>query len=185
MAKPSRYHCGLPVPPGSPFQARVLGETRALCCPGCQAVAEAIVKGGLESYYLHRSDTAINPRALPQGSARKWRCTTARTYSNLSFSTGRAGKHVPDDRRHQLRGLRLADRTPSAQPEGRGRGQPQPVQSSSERALERCAVTAQRAVGELRRIGYAAHPYQADQAAERLASENRRSLRQLGVTGLL
>ncbi|HAJ87722.1 MAG TPA: cbb3-type cytochrome oxidase assembly protein CcoS, partial [Pseudomonas sp.] len=37
----------------------------------------------------------------------------------------------------------------------------------------------------LRRIGYAAHPYQADQAAERLASENRRSLRQLGVTGLL
>ncbi len=60
---------------------------------------------------------------------------------------GRAGKHVPDDRRHQLRGLRLADRTPSAQPEGRGRGQPQPVQSSPERALERCAVTAQRAVG--------------------------------------
>jgi len=67
MAKPLPcYHCGLPVPPGSPFQARVLGETRALCCPGCQAVAEAIVKGGLESYYLHRSDTAINPQALPQ-----------------------------------------------------------------------------------------------------------------------
>jgi Cu2+-exporting ATPase len=40
-------------------------------------------------------------------------------------------------------------------------------------------------LGELRRIGYAAHPYQADQAAERLASENRRSLRQLGVAGLL
>src|SRR5690606_32706929 len=38
---------------------------------------------------------------------------------------------------------------------------------------------------ELRRIGYAGHPYQADQAAERMAAENRRALRQLGVAGLL
>ncbi|HJE28041.1 MAG TPA: heavy metal translocating P-type ATPase metal-binding domain-containing protein, partial [Pseudomonas nitrititolerans] len=28
------YHCGLPVPAGSQFNARVLNETRALCCPG-------------------------------------------------------------------------------------------------------------------------------------------------------
>ncbi|MEE4462765.1 cation-translocating P-type ATPase, partial [Azotobacter chroococcum] len=33
--------------------------------------------------------------------------------------------------------------------------------------------------------GYAAHPYQPDQAAEQLARENRRALRQLGVAGLL
>ncbi|WP_163278729.1 heavy metal translocating P-type ATPase metal-binding domain-containing protein, partial [Enterobacter hormaechei] len=31
------YHCGLPVPVGSRFEARVLGVTRAMCCPGCQA----------------------------------------------------------------------------------------------------------------------------------------------------
>jgi len=67
MAQPLPcYHCGLPVPAGSHFHARVLGETRALCCPGCQAVAEAIVQGGLESYYQHRSETSANPQALPQ-----------------------------------------------------------------------------------------------------------------------
>ena len=60
------YHCGLPVPAGSRFEARVLEQTRAFCCPGCQAVAEAIVAGGLESYYRHRSDNAINPQALPK-----------------------------------------------------------------------------------------------------------------------
>src|SRR5690606_40305630 len=38
-------------------------------------------------------------------------------------------------------------------------------------------------LAELRRIGYAAHPYQPDEAAERLAQENRRAMRQLGVTG--
>ncbi len=40
-------------------------------------------------------------------------------------------------------------------------------------------------LGELRKIGYVAHPYQADQAAELLQRENRRALRQLGVAGLL
>ena len=59
------YHCALPVPPGSRFTARVLGETREFCCPGCQAVAEAIVAGGLEGYYRHRTESAANPEALP------------------------------------------------------------------------------------------------------------------------
>ncbi|VTS63188.1 Copper-translocating P-type ATPase [Streptococcus dysgalactiae subsp. equisimilis] len=40
-------------------------------------------------------------------------------------------------------------------------------------------------LGELRQIGYAGHPYQPDRAAEQLAVENRRALRQLGVAGLL
>jgi Cu2+-exporting ATPase len=40
-------------------------------------------------------------------------------------------------------------------------------------------------LAELRNIGYAAHPWQADRAAEQLAGENRRALRQLGVAGLL
>ena len=55
------YHCALPVPSGSRFTAQILGERRELCCPGCQAVAEAIVAGGLESYYQHRSEASANP----------------------------------------------------------------------------------------------------------------------------
>ncbi len=59
------YHCALPVPAGSRFTAVVLGQPRELCCPGCQAVAEAIVAGGLEHYYSHRSEASANPEALP------------------------------------------------------------------------------------------------------------------------
>ncbi|PHX33965.1 carbonate dehydratase, partial [Pseudomonas syringae pv. syringae] len=40
-------------------------------------------------------------------------------------------------------------------------------------------------LNELHAIGYVAHPWQADRAAERLASDNRLALRQLGVAGLL
>ncbi len=60
------FHCGLPVPAGSRFQARVLDEPRAFCCPGCQAVAETIVAGGLDGYYRHRTENASNPEALPR-----------------------------------------------------------------------------------------------------------------------
>ena len=55
----SCYHCALPVPKGSHFTAVVLGKTQPMCCPGCQAVAEAIVENGLEDYYRFRTEPAL------------------------------------------------------------------------------------------------------------------------------
>ncbi|MEW5837948.1 MAG: heavy metal translocating P-type ATPase [Pseudomonadota bacterium] len=55
------FHCGLPVPPGAQYSAHVLGAERAMCCPGCKAVAEAIVEGGMEDFYRYRTE------ASPQG----------------------------------------------------------------------------------------------------------------------
>lgn len=69
LREASCYHCGLPVPAGSTFAAVVLGAPRALCCAGCQAVAEAIVSGGLDSYYRDRNAPAAGPAALPEGLA--------------------------------------------------------------------------------------------------------------------
>ncbi|MAM72656.1 MAG: hypothetical protein CMO29_02440 [Tistrella sp.] len=60
------YHCGEPVPTGAPWQCRILGAVRPMCCPGCEAVADAIVAGGLESFYQHRTENAANPEALPR-----------------------------------------------------------------------------------------------------------------------
>lgn len=55
------FHCGLPVPPGSDFHSHVLGEERPMCCPGCQAVADAIVDNGMEDYYRHRTEPGSRP----------------------------------------------------------------------------------------------------------------------------
>lgn len=52
------YHCGEPNDPRCPYTADVLGETRHFCCPGCQAVAEAIVENGLQDYYQFRTEKA-------------------------------------------------------------------------------------------------------------------------------
>lgn len=49
------FHCGLPVPPGSRYHVVIDGEDRAMCCPGCEAVARAIVAGGLTDFYRYRT----------------------------------------------------------------------------------------------------------------------------------
>ncbi|EVT86480.1 carbonate dehydratase [Pseudomonas aeruginosa VRFPA09] len=180
------YHCGLPVPAGSRFEARVLGETRAMCCPGCQAVAEAIVAGGLESYYRHRSENAANPEALPkalseelqlydrpdvQGGFVRHEGELAETSLMIEGISCAACGWLIEKHLRQLPGVAEAR-----------------LNLSNHRLHVRwqdSQLPLSQLLGELRQIGYAGHPYQPDRATERLAMENRRALRQLGVAGLL
>jgi P-type Cu2+ transporter len=57
------YHCGLSVPEKTHFPVTINGQVRLMCCPGCQAVAMAIVDGGLENFYQFRTQT--NNKADP------------------------------------------------------------------------------------------------------------------------
>ncbi len=60
------YHCGLPIPTGLDLSANIDGCSRAMCCAGCQAVAQAIVDNGLADYYRNRDALPDSPReALP------------------------------------------------------------------------------------------------------------------------
>ena len=180
------YHCALPVPAGSRFTAVVFGQAREFCCPGCQAVAEAIVAGGLESYYQHRSEASANPQALP-----------VQLVDELALYD-RADVQKPFVRHEGelaettllMEGISCAAcgwliekhlRTLPAVAEAR-------LNLSNHRLHVRwtdAQLPLSQILSELRHIGYAAHPYQADRASEQLASENRLALRQLGVAGLL
>ncbi|HTY02824.1 MAG TPA: heavy metal translocating P-type ATPase [Rhodocyclaceae bacterium] len=63
----SCYHCGLPVPVGIDLPVEIDGVQRDMCCAGCQAVAQAIIGGGLTDYYRHRDALPESPReAVPQ-----------------------------------------------------------------------------------------------------------------------
>ncbi|TDV67897.1 heavy metal translocating P-type ATPase [Pseudomonas sp. LP_7_YM] len=180
------YHCALPVPRGSRFTAVVLGNTREFCCPGCQAVAQAIVAGGLEGYYVHRSEASTNPRVLPAAAADE-QALYDRPDVQAPFV------HHDEDLAETtllIEGISCAAcgwlierhlRTLSPVVEAR-------LNLSNHRLQLRWNDTAlplSQVLHELRSIGYAAHPYQADQHTERLAQENRRSLRQMAVAGLL
>ncbi|HMV22291.1 MAG TPA: heavy metal translocating P-type ATPase metal-binding domain-containing protein, partial [Rhodocyclaceae bacterium] len=61
MSAGSCYHCGQPVPADSDLAVVVGGAARSMCCPGCQAVAQAIVDHGLEDYYRTRGALPETP----------------------------------------------------------------------------------------------------------------------------
>ncbi len=180
------FHCGLPVPAGSRFHAVVLGQNRELCCPGCQAVAEAIVAGGLEHYYKHRSENAANPQALPQALP-----------DELALYDRSEVQQPFVQQQGELSETQLLIEGISCAAcgwliEKHLRSVPGVAEAHLNLSNHRLQVRwsdsqlpLSQLLAELRRIGYAGHPWRADQAAERLAAENRRSMRELGVAGLL
>ena len=52
------FHCGLPVPKNVQLSVKYENEARAVCCAGCQAVAQGIIDAGLEGYYRNRTADA-------------------------------------------------------------------------------------------------------------------------------
>lgn len=59
------FHCHEAVPDNCNFMVEFDGESRACCCPGCQAVADTIIKQGLSDYYRFRSKPASKADAVP------------------------------------------------------------------------------------------------------------------------
>ena len=51
------YHCSQPIIDKA-YTTTILGQSRQMCCPGCQAVASAIVESGLQDYYRFRTENA-------------------------------------------------------------------------------------------------------------------------------
>lgn len=187
MSQPTPcYHCGEPVPAGSSWYSTILGEQRAMCCPGCQAVADAIVAGGLESYYSHRTENSANPEALPQAlqdelemldrsdvQQRYVRSEGDRQQIELlieGVSCAACGWLI-EKRLVQMPGVLEATLNL-----GNNR-----LNLSWSAADTRLSAL----LGEIKRIGYAAHPYEPDKASEQIARENRQYLRRLGLAGLM
>lgn len=55
------FHCALPSVVG--FTAIIAGQEQPFCCAGCQAIAMAIVDGGLQNYYRYREQQGVKPEA--------------------------------------------------------------------------------------------------------------------------
>ena len=72
MTVQSCFHCGLPVPDGADYRVTIDGSERTMCCHGCQAVAQAIVDGGLTSFYQHRETPSRRPEDLVPEALRRF-----------------------------------------------------------------------------------------------------------------
>lgn len=57
------YHCAEAVPKNSHFHLTIDGQQHDFCCPGCQAIAQAISDGGLDQYYKMRTELPDRAKA--------------------------------------------------------------------------------------------------------------------------
>ncbi|NVK56730.1 MAG: cadmium-translocating P-type ATPase [Alteromonadaceae bacterium] len=185
-SNPECYHCGLPADNDSQYHAVVLGKDRIMCCPGCQAVAEAIVENGLEDYYQFRTEPAA------QGNA-----DLTDTLSKLSMYDDPALQEdfVYDDGAQKEIQLTVEGITCAAcgwlieKQLARVTGIAQVAVNVSERRAVVSwipeAIQLSGILNALKKIGYTALPFQPDQHEASYQSEQKQFLKKLGLAGLM
>ena len=180
------YHCGLPVPPGTRFSALILNQSHPMCCHGCQAVAEAIVENGLEDYYRYRTELPKNVEDLVPEELRQ---LALYDHPEVQKSFVSAGEGQIKQASLILEGITCAaciwlnerhlKQLPGIQ------------QVSINYASNRARITWNDAqirlseiLGEIRRLGYHAHPFSAQQQEALRQRQRKADFRRLAVAGL-
>ena len=176
------FHCALPVPDPDRYRVKVDGRWRPVCCPGCEAVASAILGYGLQGYYEHRTGPA--PTAEIGGESEEFRI-----YDDPEMQRGLVHAGAGDCAAAlMLEGIRctacvwLNESMLRRLPGVLGIG----INATTHRAELRWdpqKIRLSEILAAVRRIGYRAHPYDArnQEAAQRL--EQKQSLWRLFVAG--
>ncbi|HXV36004.1 MAG TPA: heavy metal translocating P-type ATPase [Myxococcota bacterium] len=180
------FHCGSALPAGAALSLAIDGVARPMCCPGCLAVATAIVDQGLADYYRHRTGRAVNPEQLVASSAEE-----LRAFDDEEIARGFA-RREPDGTctaTLSIAGARCA--ACAWLIERRLRRRPGvldvAVHLTSQRAQlswDPRVVRLSELLDDVAQVGYVARPYEPDRDEQRVRAERHRSLRRLGVAGL-
>jgi Cu2+-exporting ATPase len=180
------FHCGLPVPANFDYRVRILGAERAMCCHGCQAVAQAIAAGGLERFYEHRTTVSQRPEDLVPEQLRR-----LDLYDQPRLQEG----FVDIDERHLKSASLILEGITCAAcvwlSERHVRTVPGVVEFhvnySTHRARVRwddSRVRLSEILKAIAAIGYVAHPYDPGRQDSVYRRERQRALRRLAVAGL-
>lgn len=177
------YHCGLAVPPGGQWTAQIDGVPRPMCCPGCQAVATAIVAGGLHDFYRFRTEPGRRPDGDDADITAYALDDVARHYVTrhgenqaeatlvISGITCAACAWLIEKSMQRINGVQSVQ-----------------VNFATHRALVQFdpgRVTLADLLHAVSSVGYTATPFAAVQLAASLESERRQQLKRLGVAGLM
>ncbi len=176
------FHCGDPVPQ-PPFYSEVLGESREMCCMGCQLASQSIVEAGLEQYYLDRSEinrTASLPTQLTQ--------LEAYDHDEIKsqFVYAQDGMSVAELSVNNLRCAACTWLIESRLYEVAGIDKCQ-VNLTNQRMRiiwDEDKLPISRILGVINEIGYEAKPYRQDTHEAMLAKHNNKMLLRLGIAAL-
>jgi Cu2+-exporting ATPase len=176
----------LHVPAASDFHANVLGKRRALCCHGCQAVAEAIVENGLEDYYRYRTELPKTADELVPDELRK-----LDLFDHPEVQ--KSFVHVGDDNLRQasliLEGITCAAciwlnerhlmQLPGVREVSVNYASHRARISWDDRQIKLSTILA-----EIRKLGYQAHPFNAQQQEDLRQQRRKLDIRRMAVAGI-
>ena len=184
------FHCGLPIPTGTNYKVEIEHIERAMCCPGCQAVAQAIVDGGMAEYYQFRTETAGQGKELVPAFLEQ---TLAYDLDAVQDSFVRHHDSNDGDVREAdliLEGITCAacvwlNEQHIAALEG---VKSIVVNYSTHRARlewDNDKIKLSQILEAISRIGYLAHPYDPSRQQQLLEDERKAQLRRLGLSAVL
>jgi len=180
------FHCGLAVPPGLSYSVVIDGIDRPMCCPGCRAVATAIIDQGLDDYYRHREGHAFNPEVLHPSSFEE-----SQSFDDEEIQRGFTRCDAEGINRATLSIEGISCAACAWLIERQLRHRPGVIDISVHLASHRAQLAWDPSIAKLSELlaavnegGYAAHPFQPDREEQYARDQGRRMLRRLGVAGL-
>lgn len=180
------FHCGLPTLGVTDYPVIINDTTHEMCCPGCQAVAQAIVDNGLVNYYEFRTEPAARGDAA-----------LANTMSQLAVydEPELQEEFVFDEGKHKQIQLTVEGITCAAcgwlieKQLAKVAGIKQvSVNVSSRRASvswDNETLKLSGILSKLKSIGYESLPFQADNHEASYKKEQKSYLKKLGLAGIM
>lgn len=180
------FHCGLEVAPQFEYHTQVLGKQQIFCCPGCSAVAEAIVNNGLEDYYHYRSEFADKATDSEDNILDKLSVFDDESilHEFVDEQNGSSEIQLTISGIHCAACAWLIEKQ-LAKVTGINKVG---VNVSARRATvswDNQQLKFSQILGHIEKIGYHAKPFQAEQHEATFRQENKRFLKRLGLAGLM
>lgn len=184
------FHCGLDVPTKSQFVTVINGKPRRMCCPGCQAVAQAISDGGLDNYYKHRTSEASSPEFSDQVISEQLLAELA-LCDQASIQKAFVTTLDNGDKQAALviEGITCAAcvwllEHHISNLDGVVKVSVNLTNHRAQLSWDENSIQLSEILLAIHRIGYQGHPYHPDKEEQLLALETRKATRRLGIAGV-
>ena len=181
------FHCGLPVPENLDIAVNIDGVRQPMCCRGCEAVARAIIDGGLGNYYKFRTAQAPTAREIVPEFLRQ---TAVYDHPEVQKSFVRVEDEHVREAALILEGITCAAcvwlnerhlaRLPGVLAVHINYATQRARVKWDERRIHLSDI-----LQAVSRIGYLAHPFDPGRHQQRLEHERKQLLRRLGVAGAM
>jgi len=182
------FHCGLPVASNLNITVKYQEQDEAMCCYGCQAVAQAIISSGMDDFYKYRTSTSEKPeeilpeflqqlKAYDNSAIQKKFVHTTLDENILEVSlilegiTCAACVWLNEQHLNALDGVISTN-----------------INYSNHRARvswDNSKIHLSDILESISRIGYLAHPYDPEQQQRIFEKERKQQIKRIGLTGVL